>query len=442
MLDVITQTSQPRTAPIWTLKDYPDSVFGREHVERINELWHIFRALIKDIPPARRPALNARPLKLHLAMEKAYQHNLQVELLIATGIKRAMARQIQADHPGLARRFSSVLLAMSRMKNPGCTNANVAACETVSVLDVFHLLQHFPRAYFAEPDADHTEIIRTLLKPIFKGNRYHVAKKQARIAEWVGEFDRAYDELMKRCVSLAEAHYEDVEGLKASVIARAQFENELVSPLYRSSSFKALEQLMATYQANGDAAMLQDEIERWIAVSLRRVEGLLAQARWQDSGDGYFLATQTLGGVTYRLSLRDGEQRQPRLLISLPVEREGNRYLTSLPEIAGLTKTQIRLLRYRFSFDNWASAGEVRARLVRDEDDQFSIRFDEIGNLPLVARLEGYAYVEGLPVNDDAPKMRCYTFALPDRLDLAALTAESRSAADAQDEARLFYCAS
>jgi hypothetical protein len=201
---------------------------------------------------------------------------------------------------------------------------------------------------------------------------------------------------------------------------------------------------MATYQTNGDAAMLQDEIERWVAVSLRHVEGLLAQAGWREGDDGHYQATRTLGGVTYRLSVGDGERRPPRLLISLPVEREGNRYLTSLPEIAGLTKTQIRLLRYRFSFDGWASAGEVRARLVKDEDEQFSIRFDEISNLPLVARLEGYAYIEGhpRPASDAAPKIQCYTFAIPDRLDLAALTGPLNLPADAQDQARLFYCAS
>ncbi|MFL6215921.1 MAG: hypothetical protein ACJ74J_18710 [Blastocatellia bacterium] len=441
MLDVITQTSQPRTAPIWMLKDCPDSVFGREHVERINELWHVFRELIKDITPARRPALNVRPIKLLLAMEKAYNRHLQVELLIATGIKRALALQVQADHPGLARRFTAVLLEMSRIKNPGSTNANVVSCESVSVLDVFHLLQHFSRDYFADPDADHREIIRALLKPVYKGNRYHAAKKRARVEELIGEFDGIYGELMKRCVSLAEAHYQDVESLKASVVSRAGFENELVSPLYRSSSLKALKQLIATYRANGDAMMLQDGMERWVAVSLRSVEGLLAQTRWWDSGNGHFLATRTLGGVNYRLSLRDGERRQPRLLISLKLEREGNGYRTPLPEIAALTRSQIRQLRYRFSFDGWASAGEVRARLVEDEHGQRNIHFDEISNLPLVGRLEGYARIEGHPANGRAPEMRCYAFAIPDRLELAALLAEPCPQGDAGDAARLFFAA-
>jgi hypothetical protein len=43
-------------------------------------------------------------------------------------------------------------------------------------------------------------------------------------------------------------------------------------------------------------------IERWIAVSLRNVDGLLAQARWQDAGDGHCLtAARTIAGVDYCL---------------------------------------------------------------------------------------------------------------------------------------------
>jgi hypothetical protein len=445
MLDVITQTSQPRTAPIWMLKGHADSVFGREHVERSNELWHIFRALIKDIAPARRAALNARPLKLHLAMEKAYQRHLEIELLAATGIKRALAQQIRSEHADLARRFTNALLEMSRIKNPGCTNANLVSCEDVSVLDVFHLLQHFPRAYFAEPDADHTEIIRTLLAPIFKGNRYHIAKRRAKVEALIGEFAGAYHELMTRCITLANTHYEDVEAMKASVIARAGFENELVAPLYRSHSFKALEQLTATCRASGDAARLQDESERWVALSLRSVEQLIAQAGWRDGGNGYFLATRMLGGMTYRLSLRAAASRQPRLLISVPCERERDRYVTPLAEISGLTRTQIRQLRYRFSFDGWASAEAVRARLIEDEYGHLIIRFDEIGNLPVVGRLEGYVTIQSQTKDhsehEATPTLRCYPFAIPDRLELAALTTDLEPSADARADARLFYVA-
>jgi hypothetical protein len=441
MLDVVTQSTQPRTAPIRILHDCPNSVFGREHLERINELWYIFRALIKDIPPAQRPALNARPIKLRKAMEKAYNRHLEVELLAATGIKRTLARRIQSDHPGLARRFTAILLSMSQLKNTGGLNADVSACENVSVVDVFHLLQHFPQAHFADPDADHRESIRTLLQPIFKGNRFHVAKKQATVEKFIAEFSSAYREVMKVCTSLVEACYEDRESMESSIKSRAGFENELISSLYRSRSLKAIDKTIAIYQATGDATILQDVIEGWIALSLRNVDGLLTQAGWRDAGNGHFLATpRTLAGVNYCLSVRDNQRQTPRLQVSLMVERERNRYLTPLPEMACLTRAQIRSLRYRFTTDGWASTREVRARRLEDEHGQFIIRFAEISHLPLAGRLEGYFHIDGNQQlsSKGAQKIHCYTFAIPDRAELINLTGKRNPYADAQDETGLF----
>ena len=92
--------------------------------------------------------------------------------------------------------------------------------------------------------------------------------------------------------------------------------------------------------------------------------------------------------------------------------------------MACLTKAQIRLLRYCFTMDGWASRGEVRARLIEDEHAQFIIRFAEISNLPLAGRLEGYFHINGSNhlSSNGAQKIRCYTFAIPDRPELAKLT--------------------
>ena len=444
MLDVVTQTTQPRTAPIWMLPGYMNSVYGREHLERISELGYIFRGLVRNIPRAERPALNARPLKLRHAMEKAYDRHLQAELLTATGIKRALARRIQDDHPGLTRRLTTTLLSMSRIKNPGPLNANKASCESVSVLDVFHLLQHFPRAYFAAPDADHTETIRSLLQPVFTGNRSRLAKKRAAVEELIREFAIAYRELMKACAALAEAYYPNRESMEASVESRARFENEPMPLLYQSIISKELDKVIATYQADGDPAILQEVIENWVAASLRNVDGLLGQTRWRHSGDGHSLtATQTIAGVSYSLSVWADERQQPRLQISLMAEREGHRYSTSLPELAGLSRAKIRRLRYRFTMDGWASSGEVRARLVENECEPPIIRFAAINNLPLAGRLEGYFYLDGdaHPASDKAPKMRCFTFAIPDPYELVGLTDPDHSSIEAADEAVSSYSA-
>jgi hypothetical protein len=110
--------------------------------------------------------------------------------------------------------------------------------------------------------------------------------------------------------------------------------------------------------------------------------------------------------------------------VSLMVERDRDRYLTSLPEMACLTKAQIRLLRYCFTMDGWASSREVRARLVEDEHQQLIIRFDKISNLPMAGRLEGYFHINGSNhlSSNRTQKIRCYTFAIPDRPELAKLT--------------------
>ena len=52
MLDLPTQSTQPRTAPIYVLP-YPDSTFGREHFERAVQLRPMYTALVRDVPPAR-----------------------------------------------------------------------------------------------------------------------------------------------------------------------------------------------------------------------------------------------------------------------------------------------------------------------------------------------------------------------------------------------------
>jgi hypothetical protein len=145
---------------------------------------------------------------------------------------------------------------MSQLQNRGNLNADMSSAENVSVLDVFHLLQHFPQAYFANPDADHREIIRTLLKPVIKGNRFHVAKKQAIVEELIGEFAGSYRELMQVCTAIAAAYYENLESMESSIKSRAGFENELIPVLYRSRSLKEVYKKIAIYQKTGDATIL------------------------------------------------------------------------------------------------------------------------------------------------------------------------------------------
>src|SRR5262249_26660474 len=146
----------------------------------------------------------------------------------------------------------------------------------------------------------------------------------------------------------------------------------------------------------GDARIVQEVIECRVAASLRNVDRLLAASRWQQTGNGTVVtAMQTIAGVNYCLSLRNHGLNKPRLQISLRAARDGNRYLTPVPEIAGLTRPQIDLLRYRFTIDGWAKVEEVRARLIGAWQEEARICFDEISPLPLAGRLEGYFHIAG-----------------------------------------------
>jgi hypothetical protein len=80
MLDLPTQSSQPRTAPVWYL-DHADSVFGAEHTRRGVQLTPPYRALIRNTPLAQHDLFNVRWVNIEREMKKAYGKHLQIKLL-------------------------------------------------------------------------------------------------------------------------------------------------------------------------------------------------------------------------------------------------------------------------------------------------------------------------------------------------------------------------
>src|SRR5262245_7709324 len=118
MLDLPTQSSQPRTAPVWTL-DWADSVFGAEHRQRADRLVPMYRKLVRSLAPRWRRRFNAKSIDLAREMDAAYRRHVGLSLIAATGLKTDAARRIQTDHPELAARFVDLVLKMSRLKNAG-----------------------------------------------------------------------------------------------------------------------------------------------------------------------------------------------------------------------------------------------------------------------------------------------------------------------------------
>jgi hypothetical protein len=423
MLDLDAQTAQPRTAPIHILKVL-DSVFGREHVDRAAQLGSTYRAVLKNMPDGQRQWLNAKSMNLKEKMNKAYKNHLQVVLLRAVGLKTELAERIRTDHADLARRFTELAMNMAELKNPVCLNAARSVCEFGSVLDVFHLFQNFPRKYFEAPTADHTEAIRADLKPIFRGNRFHMAKKQAVVERLIGQFDNLYRELMSACESLAEEYYGDIAGMQASIIWRAAFENESLSRLYFRQLRAEWAEAIAAYKTTGDVATLRDAIDERISASLRNVDALLAQGRSRHLPDGGVeVQMQIIDGIRYSIRAWDDQEQTRRLHISIPVAREGSHCVIPLHGQLRLTRRQLQSLRYHFTINRWVNSGDVGMHPELDEQGCALIS-TSISPLPWVGRLEGDFYIKGssdFDLRDETSDSGGYAFAVPDQQELRKL---------------------
>src|SRR5262249_29675023 len=201
MLDATTESAQPRTAPMRILTQHPGAylVFGQEHMERARHLKIMYRSLVNTLSLEQRALLNAAPIDFTAEMVKSYDQHLQIQMLKAAGLKMAVAQQIQAEHPQLAQRFQQVLRAMAALRNRGSINGNNPPGEHISVLDIFNLLQKYPRRYFMKVARRDQPEILALLRPAFRGNRFYRAKQKATVQIMIWEFAGLYTELMLAC---------------------------------------------------------------------------------------------------------------------------------------------------------------------------------------------------------------------------------------------------
>jgi hypothetical protein len=311
MLDLPTQSTQPRTAPIFKL-DYVRSAFGTEHKERGFYLAEMYRRVLRATDAATRERFNATWINVSNVMDEAYEKHLQVRLLAAAGLKTDLARQIQIDHPELAKSFAAVLLDFVGLKNRGSACVARKVVEDVSVVDVFNLLGAAPREYFSGSLS--RKSVMKHLKPVYKGNRFHVAKRMLQAESLADEFVRVYGELMN--LRMGDYYHSD-EAMRASIAARASFENEPIDALYCHSLYQRLNEAIADYKASGKTAYISDVIDATVARSLRSVDGLLAQgdSRMLDDG-GIEIERRTLRGVTYAVRAWDDEAQKRRVCVN------------------------------------------------------------------------------------------------------------------------------
>ena len=423
MLDLPTQSSQPRTAPIRTL-DYVEFAFGAEHLERGAHLVPVYQRLMRNTPRSRRDTFRVKWLDITKEMNRAYDKHLQVMLLCAAGLKMEVAQRIQSERADLAQRFAELILKMARLRNSGPVMVAKSVVERVSVLDVFGLLLRFPQKYFAAPRARHARNIRACLQPIFSGNKSHVASKRARVKIFIGEFANVFDELMHACADYAEKYYGDPASMRASIIARAAFENEPLDRLYYKTLYEALDQAITVYRSTNDPAAVHEAIDGCVQASLRRVDGLLAQGSARRlSGGGIEMEIRIIDGVRYAVRAWNDDNQTRRLHVSIPVHAESDLYRHSVPNLPGLTKREIGSIRYRFTTDGWSTSGEARARLAQDAENRPMIAFDDLQSFPNVGRLEGYFRLRdaGRRSIGARGKIHGYAFAIPDRHELLSM---------------------
>jgi len=314
MLDLPTQSTQPRTAPIFKL-DYVESHFGTEHKERGFHLAAMYRRVLRATDAATRERFNAKWINVSNVMDEAYERHLQVRLLAATGLKTDVARRIQTERPELAQDFAKLFLDMAALKNAGSACVARKVVEDVSVVDVFNLLGKAPGEYFNER-LSRGRVVKHL-KPVYKGNRFQVAKRRVQVDSFAREFVRLYGELMSLCAAYAGDYYDSVEAMKASIVARASFENEPIDALYCHSLYQKFNEAIADYKVSGKTECISEVIDATVAQSLRSVDGLLAQGDWRMLEDGGIeIERRMIRGVSYSVRAWDDEVQTRRVCVN------------------------------------------------------------------------------------------------------------------------------
>ena len=425
MMDLTTQTAQPRTAPVcFALED--ESFYGREHIDCARQLCVTYRALVKSLPQRLRQRLNAKRLNLTKVMQDGYDEHLQLELLGAIGLKMAVAHRINDEHAELSQRFKDIVTAMCELRNPGNVEMARRLVETVSVLDVFSLLRRFPETYFWDPEASHFREIRASLGPVFRGNPRQIAKKRNAVKSLIGRFDRIYSELIKTADSYAREYYGRRDLMRASIRSRAAFENEPIS-LYRTLLYKEFDEAIEAYKSTGNSEIIRCLIDEKITTSQRKTDALLAQGNRRRLSDTVLeLEIVTIDGVRYSVRACNDRIQRRSLHVGVRVKVTGNVFETGLPGWPRLSMRQVGALRYRFTTNDWVRSRVATSRLTRDCDGGLFICWEITSGLPVIGRLEGVFYMEkGGPLPDfrgaGGYRGAVYTFAVPDKEEFGRL---------------------
>ena len=427
MLDLATESSQPRTAPIKTLAH--GGSFGQERLERAEELEMTYKGLVGSLKRDEVKRFNATGIDFRTEINKAYSGHLEVQLLKACGLKEEVAISLKEQQPKLARDFAGLVLKLSRLRNEGNLLADKELVKEAAAVDVFNVLRNLPERYFAAPDADHSADVRELLNPILLGSKRKKEENGARIDDWSSELASLYGQVMEAATGHADEHYGGVQAMQRSVTSRAGFENAPIDKLYRSRLNQSLTEAIAAYEGSGDPAAFTEAADKAIAESLRNVDRLLEQGQARRLDGGLIESgRRAVDGVTYATRGWEGSGKR-RLHVSIPLTSDGGDgfNLNTLPGQPHLSRPQAEALRYRFTTDGWKSHGEAPARIEPDERGQLLLSFDIPALASDAGRLEGLFHCThdgDFWLKDGCSNFRGYTYAVPDQAELSQIAAQ------------------
>jgi hypothetical protein len=210
-----------------------------------------------------------------------------------------------------------------------------------------------------------------------------------------------------------------------SIASRARFENEPLDLLYRARIHRAFDKAIACYQATGDPRVIEEAIDKVTAVSQRSVEALLRQGEKRKVEGGWELQGRVIDAVAYCVHASADGRRH--LQVKLPLEGDAvvGYHLPGQQDRPRLQAEVLESLRYRFTFDGWATWAEAPARVQTDADGRATVVFDIPVLTGQAARVEGLFHVtagNGFWIKDGASNFRGYSFAVPDAKELEVLT--------------------
>jgi hypothetical protein len=408
MLDLNTLRTNPRLPPV-----PPDHSLNTDrapyadYVDRTKRIVTIYRALRNTISPRKHKVLNACPLDIRKAMDRAYLCHLRQQFLCAAGLKTCVAERVAKEHPKIADALVAVLLRMTQVSNPAGIEDSKHTIAEVAALDVYGLLGAYPEIFFR--GKQDTAAIRKALHPIYRGNPHQIAAKRARVRRLIEEFSQSYRDLMQACVHYANEYYGSVEMMRASIQSRAAFENRPANLLFIKSFKPAFERVIARYRSTGNVALVSHEMNRRISGSLRSIDEILHRGESQLLADGSLESQiMVIEGIRYAVRSCSGPEQKRFLHISISAGADSNS----------------RKMRYRFTLNGWDTAQDVETQMECDKKMRPRIACTIAQPPCTFAELQGYFYdatLEHTNARSHPVPRGGYVFATPDPVELAEM---------------------